>query len=80
MTEYRVKVGKSGVLYLPSEVRRKLGVLKGGELLLVVKEECVELRPVKSIFKLGLESEKIAEVTVEEFERESEEMQEELYG
>ncbi|MHA1709846.1 MAG: AbrB/MazE/SpoVT family DNA-binding domain-containing protein [Candidatus Baldrarchaeia archaeon] len=80
MNVYRAKVGKGGVMYLPSEVRKILGVEKGGEVLLVVSEGRVELRPVKSIFVLGAESPKISKITIEEFERESEEMQREFYG
>ena len=80
MSTYRVKVSKSGVLYLPSDVRKLLGVANGGELLIIVKEDHVELRPIKSVFVLGAECRKIAEITVEEFEKESEQMQRELYG
>jgi len=55
-------------------------VEEGGELLLVVKGDCVELRPVKSVFMLGVESRKVSETSVEEFEAESEELQRRLYG
>ncbi len=77
---YRVKVGEKGVVYLPAKIREKLGIKKGGELLLEVRGDQVILRPVKTIFKLGIESRKISKISVEEFERESEEMQVDLYG
>ncbi len=37
------------------------------------------LRPVKTVFRLGVESQKISRVSVEEFEKESEKMQATLY-
>ena len=77
---YRVKIGKKGVLYLPVSIRRKLGVGEGGELLLVVEGDKVVLKPVKTIFRYAIETRSSVEVSVEEFERESEKMQEELYG
>ncbi len=80
MVSYRVRLGRNGVLYLPSDIRRKLRIEEGGELLLVVREDHVELKPVKSVFTLGVEAEKIAETSVEEFEAESEEAQRSLYG
>ena len=80
MLRVKVRVGPKGVVYLPSDVRRALGVSEGGELLIVVKKEGEALiRPLKSIFTLGKESEKIAKVDVKEFERESEAAQRELY-
>jgi len=75
-----VRVGKKGVIYLPAGVREKLGVKDGGELVLIVKEDTVTLKPLKTIFKLGAESRKICEITVEEFEKESVNMQVKLYG
>mgnify|MGYP000430346231 CR=1 FL=1 len=80
MSVYRAKIGKSGVIYLPSDVRKFLGVEKGGEVLIVIREGRIELRPVKSTFVLGAESPKVAKTSIEEFEKESEEMQRELYG
>ena len=77
---YRVRIGKKGVVYLPADVRKKLGIIEGGELVLIVKKDAIILKPLKTIFKLGAESRKICEITVEEFEKESVDMQVELYG
>ena len=76
----KVRVGPKGVIYLPSDVRRALGIVEGGELLVIVRDGEAVLRPLKSVFVMGIESRKISEVSVEEFERESEAMQVELYG
>ncbi len=75
----KVKLGSRGVVYLPSEVRRALGVKEGDELLVIVREGEAVMVPVKSVFRMGVESKKIGEVTVEDFERESERVQAELY-
>ncbi len=76
----KARIGRRGVLYLPSDVRRALGVDEGSEVLIIVKNGEAVIRPLKSIFVMGAESKKISEISVEEFERESEAMQEELYG
>lgn len=78
-TLYRVKVSKGGVIYLPIEIRRALGISPNDELLLLLEGDKIVLKPLKSIFTLGAERKKIVTITVEEFERESEEMQSELY-
>lgn len=66
------------MLHLPSNVKRKLKIEDGGELL-VVREYYDELKSEKSIFTLGVKVQRIAETSVGEFEAESEEMQRNLY-
>jgi len=72
-------MGKRGVLYLPAEVRKRLGIDENSDLILTVEDECIVIKPLKSVFTLGASSRKIAEISVEEFEKESEELQRELY-
>ena len=74
------RVGRNGLVYLPVKVRRQLGIEEGGKLIVVVEDDKLILLPEKSVFKLGAESRKISEISVEEFERESEAMQVERYG
>jgi len=77
---YRIKVSKKGVIYLPVGVRRILNVINGGEVLLTIKsKDEITIKRIKSPFTLGAEKEKITKITIEEFERESEEMQDKLY-
>ncbi len=66
------------MLHLPSNVKRKLKIEDGGELL-VVREYHNELKSEKSIFTLGVKVQRIAETSVGEFEAESKEMQRNLY-
>lgn len=77
---YKVRVGEKGLLYLPVSIRRKLNIEKGGELLLIVEDDRIVLRPIKTIFCYALETKGKIVVSVEEFESESEKMQRELYG
>ncbi len=71
---------KKGLIYLPVDVRERLGIKDNEELLLEIEDERIILRPLKTIFRLGIESRKVSKASVEEFERESEEMQRKLYG
>ncbi len=77
---YRVKVRKDGSIYLPASVREKLGVREGDELSLIVVDKYVILKPVKTVFRLGVESRKVSRISIEDSEKQSEEMQEKLYG
>ncbi len=80
MGRVKLRVGRNGLVYLPVKVRRQLGIEEGGKLIVVVEDDKLILLPEKSVFKLGAESRKISEISVEEFERESEAMQVERYG
>jgi len=72
-------MGRRGILYLPAEVRKRLGIDENSDLILTIEDECIVIKPLKSVFVLGASSRKIAEISVEEFEKESEELQRELY-
>ncbi len=76
----KTKIGRKGVLYLPIDVRRALGVEEGSEILIIVRNGEAIIRPLKSIFIMGAEARRISEISIEEFECESEALQEELYG
>lgn len=78
-TRFKVKMGRRGILYLPAEVRKRLGIDENSDLILTIEDECIVIKPLKSVFVLGASSRKIAEISVEEFEKESEELQRELY-
>jgi len=76
---YKVKVSEGGTIYLPAKIRKALGINPKDEVLLSLEGDKVILRPLKSVFALGAKRKKIVNITVEEFERESEKMQSELY-
>ena len=72
------RIGKKGALYLSKRVMRELGVREGTKVLLIVRRGELVVKPVFDPFELALKAPKFASTTVEEFERESEEMQREL--
>ncbi len=59
-------MGKRGVLYLPAEVRKRLGIDENSDLILTIEDKCIVIKPLKSVFVLGASSRKIAEISVEE--------------
>jgi len=75
-----IRVGKKGAIYLPRSVMRELGVREGDMAVLRVEEGRVILEFIQDPLSLALSIEPWAETTVEEFEKESEEEQSELYG
>ncbi len=79
MSELILKVGKKGAIYLPKKVMRRLNIKEGDKFKLRIEDDKIVLEPIKNPFTLALTTKKWAKTTVEEFERESEEMQNELY-
>ena len=69
------RVGKRSILYPPKELIRKLGLEEGSKVIFSVEGDRLIVEKVKDPWMLALHSRKWAETTVEEFERESEEMQ-----
>ncbi|MHA1610325.1 MAG: AbrB/MazE/SpoVT family DNA-binding domain-containing protein [Candidatus Njordarchaeales archaeon] len=78
--DFILKVGKKGAIYLPRKLIKKLGISEGDKVLVRVKENKVILEFIPDPISLALKTKKWASTTVKEFEKESERMQEELYG
>lgn len=72
------KVGKRSTLYPPKELMRRLGLKEGYKIVFRVEGDRLIIEKVKDPWMLALQTYKWAETTVEEFERESEELQEEF--
>jgi bifunctional DNA-binding transcriptional regulator/antitoxin component of YhaV-PrlF toxin-antitoxin module len=72
------KVGKRSTLYPPKELMRRLGLKEGYKIVFRVEGDRLVIEKVKDPWMLALQTCKWAETTVEEFERESEELQEEF--
>lgn len=63
MKKYRVKVHKKGLIVIPAEVRRKLGIHEGSYLELVVEENDIRLIVPKSLKDaFGVDGEKALEI------------------
>lgn len=71
------KVGKRSTLYPPKELVRRLGLEEGCMVVFSVEGDRLIVEKVKNPWELAIHSRKWAETSVEEFEGESEMMQEE---
>lgn len=69
------KVGKRSTLYPPKELMKQLGLKEGYNIVFRIEDDRLIVEKVKDPWTLALQTHKWAETTVEEFERESEEMQ-----
>jgi len=65
-------------LYPPKELMKRLGLQDGYAIVFRVEGDRLVVEKVKDPWTLALQARKWAETTVEEFERESEELQEEF--
>ena len=65
-------------MYPPKELMRRLGLKEGYRIVFRVDGDRLVVEKVKDPWMLALQTYKWAETTVEEFERESEELQEEF--
>lgn len=72
------KVGKRLTLYPPKELMRRLGLKEGCKVVFHVEGDRLIVEKVKDPWMLALQTYKWTETTVEEFERGSEELQDEF--
>ncbi len=80
MSEVKTKVTKKFTLYIPKSIARAVGLKEGDYVKLKVEGSKIVMERVPDPFELALKGPKFAKITFEEFERESEEMQDELFG
>jgi len=63
MDRYRVKVHRKGLIVIPAEIRRRLGIFEGSHLELVVEGDEIRLIVPKSLRDaFGIDGEKAIEV------------------
>ena len=75
-----VRLGRKYTIYLPKNVVNALNLREGDKLVLKVIGNKIVLEKSESFFKKALETRKIIELTPEEVEEASVEMQKELLG
>lgn len=76
----KVRISKKYTLYIPKAIAEAVGI-KGGDFVRVsVEDSRIILEPIPDPFDLALKGPKFAKTTFEEFEKESEEVQSELFG
>lgn len=78
-SEVRVRLSKKNTLYIPQSIARALGIKEGSALRMRVEGSKIVLEPAPNPFELALKGTKFAKTTFEEFEKESEELQDELF-
>ncbi|MEM0054023.1 MAG: AbrB/MazE/SpoVT family DNA-binding domain-containing protein [Nitrososphaeria archaeon] len=72
------KVGKKGAIYIPKRVCEELGIKEEDKVLMKVEGGKLVLEFIPDPLSLALKIRKWAKTTVEEFEKESEEEQNQL--
>ncbi len=78
MSEVRVRISKKYTLYIPKAIAKAVGIREGSVVKLRVEDSKIVLEPVPNPFDIALKGPKYAKTTFEEFEKESEEMQDEV--
>ena len=79
-SKFILKVGKKGAIYLPKKIMSKLGISEGDKVIAKVEKSKIILEFLPDPIALALRIKKWSKVSVEEFEKESEKFQEDLYG
>ncbi|MHA1664465.1 MAG: AbrB/MazE/SpoVT family DNA-binding domain-containing protein [Candidatus Njordarchaeales archaeon] len=79
-SEIILKVGKKGAIYLPKKVMEMLGINEGDKVKVKIQGNKLTLEFIPDPLALALKLKKWAKTTVEEFEKESEELQRGLYN
>ena len=78
-SEVKVRVSRKFTIYIPKAIAEAVGLKEGSIVKLKVEGSKIILEPVPDPFEYALKIRKYAKTTFEEFEKESEEMQDEIY-
>lgn len=74
------KVGKKGAVYIPKHICEQLGISEEDKVLIRIEGDRLVLEFIPDPLSLAVKIKKWTKTTVEEFERESEEEQNELFS
>jgi len=74
------RVGKKGAVYIPKRICEQLGISENDKVLMRVEGGKLVLEFIPDPLSLAVKTRKWARTTVEDFEKESEEEQDELYA
>ncbi len=80
MGQILLRVGKKGTIYIPKKILSDMNIKEGDPVIVRIKNNKLVLEIIPDPLTLALRIKKWTEMTVEEFEKDSEAMQEELYG
>ena len=79
-SEIKVRISKKFTLYIPKAIVKAIGIKEGDYVKVKVEGSKIILEPVPDPFDVALEGPKFTKITLEEFEKESEKIQDELFG
>ncbi len=77
--EAKVRVSKKYTIYIPKRIAEAVGLREGSIVRLRVIGDKITIEPIPDPFDLAIKGSKFSKVSFEEFERESEELQDELF-
>jgi len=80
VSEIKVRLSRKNTLYIPKLMVEGLGIKGGDTVKLRLEGSKIIIEPVQDPFDLAIKGSKFAKTTFEEFERESEELQNEVFG
>ncbi len=75
----KTRISKKNTLYIPKVIAEAVGIREGSIVRLRVKDNKIIIEPIPDPFELALKAPKFAKTTFKEFEKESEELQDELF-
>ena len=79
ISEVKVKLSRKNTLYIPKSMTEGLGI-KGGDIVkLRLEGSKIIIEPIPDPFTLAIKGSKFAKTTFEEFEMESEDLQDETF-
>ncbi len=76
--EAKVRISSKNTLYIPKAIAEAVGIGEGSVVRLRVEGSKIVIEPAPNPFDVALRGPKYAKTTFKEFERESEEMQNEI--
>lgn len=77
--DVKTRVSKKNTLYIPKSICDALGIREGSRLRMRVEGDRLVAEVIPDPFRLALKGPKFSSTTFEEFEEESEKMQEEVF-
>ena len=80
MNRMVLRVGKKGMIYIPKKILSSMNIKEGDPVIVRVEDNKLILEIIPDPLTLALRIKRWAETTVEEFEKNSEAMQEGLYS
>lgn len=79
MNQITLRVGKKGAIYIPKKILSDLNIKEGDPVIVKIYENKLVLEIIPDPLTLAIKTKKWAKITVEDFEKDSEAMQKEMY-